>query len=287
MIKRLVPIFLALSIVSYQIIACSTQEIEVPSAQTTSAWISQPTSLPFGPTSLENQDYILPVQTPSPRIIIPTITPYREGTNLEEVITPTSTITNTIYNRQSALEYALAHATRAVGDGFYVTMEDIIYPKFFLIGADSELPADSERYAGNDCAHFASYVLHMGGVEIPCSYNSSCNPYGIIAADSLFNHLIDNKVGVIVWEGSLQDYESDRQNIDLFLQERLNPGDLIFYAWEWEGRESFLQQHVAVYIGNKQVVSHTPSGQFEYLGTFGKNDDYHRNPFYIAVHISD
>ncbi len=140
------------------------------------------------------------------------------------------------YDRTSAVNYAEEYANKVVGDGCFFTDSSTLDCSY-VSGATP--PA-----SGYDCAHFASYVLKEGGIDVECRYApSTCIPYGEPGAGRLKTFIVDNGLGIVV--GSVNQLEN---------------GDLIFYDWENDGGID----HVTVYIGNGKIASHTRNGIFEW-----------------------
>lgn len=137
---------------------------------------------------------------------------------------------NADYNRQAALDYALAYWDKVCSDGYYFAGNQIP----MALTAGSELPGDEE---GFDCAHFVSCCIGSepshpaGGLDVP----SRTITYGEPGAQRLTDWLLNQ--GAVEKEGI-----SD-----------LVPGDVIAYDADHSG----WIEHVALYMGNGLVTAHS------------------------------
>ncbi|MFH2019886.1 MAG: NlpC/P60 family protein [archaeon] len=146
------------------------------------------------------------------------------------------------FDRKKIAAYAKEFATKVVDDGCFFTNSESPECSSGMINAGATAP--SNYISGSDCAHFASYSLKQGGLTIDCRYNpSTCIPYGEPGAQRLKDLLISKGIGIKVESSS-----------------KLDIGDLIFYDWD----NNAVIDHVAVYIGNNQVASHTSNGIFDW-----------------------
>jgi hypothetical protein len=149
-------------------------------------------------------------------------------------------------------DYAENNARKVVGDGCFFTSPATVDCSYSP--GDS---APNNYIDGSDCAHFASYSLKEGGVDVSCRYDpSTCKPYGEPGANTLRNYLIGQGKGNEV--NSIDD---------------LKAGGLIFYDWNNDG----FVDHVSVYIGNKKVASHTSNGIFDWQMSSSDADFYFMN----------
>ena len=188
------------------------------------------------------------------------------------------------YDKNAAVEYALRNVNTVVDDGFYFIGEN----KLINLGSGSNIPSVEEFPDAVDCAHYASYVLKSGGLEVPCNYRPvDCKIYGEVSAHRLYSWILKNNIGEIVWTGTREDYKNDQASIDSLISESLVPGDLIFFNWE---SDNFVD-HASIYVDSGLIASHTPTGIFNWYATEDTTEPLNEYRFpdltYFLVHIED
>lgn len=185
-----------------------------------------------------------------------------------------------VYNRSSAVRYALNYYDFVGSDGYFwnhgSTYLELPDGMPIISGWVSTV---SDGGYGEDCAHYDSQVLGSppDGVSGGLNIESRVPPtYGEPGAGRLIEYLLSSGYGTVVAQG----LESTLVKNDAI--SKLSPGDVIGYNWEGVNASKLgpaAWDHIGFYVGDGLVTQHSS------ISNIGPWDEGGGTSYDILIHI--